>query len=165
MPESFLCPRLVKMDVEGMEFAVLKGAQNTISRCRPIIYAENNCVRDSSNLIRILISEYNMRVVWDLQPYFNLDNYQKNRVDIFPSGFLAVNILAVPAEEDIGSAAMESIKKRVEIKSSIGYTLEPYQDAVLKQLTQVHKHFVSFVGEEMLRFRVAQAGNETHCKR
>jgi len=32
----------IKMDVEGMEFHVLRGAMNLISRDRPIVYAENS---------------------------------------------------------------------------------------------------------------------------
>ena len=31
-------------------------------------------------MIRLLIEEYNMRVVWDLQPYLNLNNHRKSPV-------------------------------------------------------------------------------------
>ena len=34
--------RLIKIDVEGMEAAVLDGARATIARCRPALYVENN---------------------------------------------------------------------------------------------------------------------------
>jgi len=42
--DSFELPRVnfMKLDVEGMEFEALKGAINTIFRCRPIIMAEFN---------------------------------------------------------------------------------------------------------------------------
>lgn len=165
MPVTFLCPRLIKIDVEGMEYAVLRGANETIRRCRPRVYAENNCVRDSSRLIRLLIEEYNMRVVWDLQPYLNLNNHRKSPVDIFPPGFLAVNVLAVPAEEDADSNAMPVINSRVEVQAAVGYTLEPYRDAVLDQLLRTHRQFASLFGKDFLRFRVVQAGNETFCRR
>ena len=31
---------LIKIDAEGMEMEVLQGAEQTIGRCRPVIYAE-----------------------------------------------------------------------------------------------------------------------------
>jgi hypothetical protein len=42
------CPRLVKIDVEGMERAVLQGAAETLRKCAqlgrpPVLYVENNC--------------------------------------------------------------------------------------------------------------------------
>jgi hypothetical protein len=33
---------LVKVDVEGMELAVLRGAEELIRRCCPVLYLENN---------------------------------------------------------------------------------------------------------------------------
>ncbi len=40
--EESMCPRLLKLDVEGMEGAILRGAAATLRRCRPVVYAENN---------------------------------------------------------------------------------------------------------------------------
>src|SRR5262249_8838432 len=34
--------RLIKIDVEGMELEVLRGAAATLARCRPILYVEND---------------------------------------------------------------------------------------------------------------------------
>ena len=42
------CPSLVKLDVEGMEDAALRGAARTIRRCRPSLYVENNVYPDAS---------------------------------------------------------------------------------------------------------------------
>jgi hypothetical protein len=40
LPEDYV-PRLIKIDVEGAEYEVLKGGIETISRHRPIIYFEH----------------------------------------------------------------------------------------------------------------------------
>ncbi len=45
------CPRLIKIDVETMELPVLKGGQELIKRCKPIVHAENNCVKNSKPLL------------------------------------------------------------------------------------------------------------------
>ena len=45
------CPTLIKIDVEGMELAVLKGARATIARCKSVLFFENNCVRGSRELL------------------------------------------------------------------------------------------------------------------
>ncbi len=42
---------LIKVDVEGMECDVLKGAQGTIERLQPILYVENNTIDRSAQTI------------------------------------------------------------------------------------------------------------------
>ena len=38
----------IKIDVEGMETMVLAGARQTIKRCQPVLYLENNDVESRS---------------------------------------------------------------------------------------------------------------------
>ena len=47
---------LLKIDVEGMELAVLQGARNTIERLRPILYVENSKEERSAALVEYLQS-------------------------------------------------------------------------------------------------------------
>jgi FkbM family methyltransferase len=42
---------LLKADVEGMEQVVLEGAQQTIDRCRPLLYVENDRADKSESLL------------------------------------------------------------------------------------------------------------------
>ena len=48
--------RFIKADVEGMELQVLKGARETIARCRPVLYVENDRADSSPALIAYLLS-------------------------------------------------------------------------------------------------------------
>jgi hypothetical protein len=40
-------PKMIKIDVEGFEFQVLKGAANTIKICKPILIIEFSVSRDN----------------------------------------------------------------------------------------------------------------------
>ena len=44
----------VKIDVEGMEKAVLEGAVETLARCQPVLYVENDRSEKSTELIRTI---------------------------------------------------------------------------------------------------------------
>jgi FkbM family methyltransferase len=72
----------IKIDVEGMESAVIAGAAKTILRCRPAIYAECNSVQagaESFQLMRKLGYEVSLHVV----DAFTTDNFYGNSVNIF----------------------------------------------------------------------------------
>jgi len=45
---------LIKIDVEGWEPAVLRGAQETIERCRPVLYVEGRTAADRTKNKRVL---------------------------------------------------------------------------------------------------------------
>jgi len=52
-----LCPTLLKIDVEGMEESIIRGSTRIILKCQPIIYVENNCIRDSPGILKLLIND------------------------------------------------------------------------------------------------------------
>lgn len=87
---------LLKADVEGMEVPVLRGAENTISRLRPILYVENDRREKSSELIR-LIREFGYRLWWHLPPLFNQHNWRNVTENLFPN-LVSINMFCVPAE-------------------------------------------------------------------
>lgn len=72
---------LIKVDVEGMELEVLKGAVKTIQRYRPYLYVE--CDRESKvdELVKFI---KNLGYDFDthLPPLFNEENYFKNPVNV-----------------------------------------------------------------------------------
>jgi FkbM family methyltransferase len=73
---------LLKVDVEGMEGKVLAGAANTIAKCRPILYVENDRREKADALVRF-IDGLGYSMYWHLPPLFNPDNFLKNPQNVF----------------------------------------------------------------------------------
>lgn len=90
--------RLLKADVEGMELDVLKGADDTIKRHRPILYLENDSEQRSATLIRH-IQSLGYRLWWHRSTMFNPGNFRNKPSTEFAHS-ASVNILCIPAERD-----------------------------------------------------------------
>jgi FkbM family methyltransferase len=86
--------RLIKADVQGMESAVLTGALQTIARCKPFLYVEND---DDTNELPKLMVELGYDVYEHKTPLFNPDNWRSERKNHFPN-IVSYNILGVPHE-------------------------------------------------------------------
>ena len=99
---------LLKIDVEGMEEGVLRGAMQTIERFRPKIYLENDRIEKSANLIKLLW-ELNYTLWWHLPPLFNADNYFKDPENIF-GAIVSVNMLALPKEIPARISGLQQIE-------------------------------------------------------
>jgi len=87
---------LIKADVEGMEAEVLLGATQTVQRCRPVLYLENDRVDRAVELIGLVLG-MQYRLWWHITPLFNPDNFAQNPVNIF-GNILSINMLCLPAE-------------------------------------------------------------------
>lgn len=85
--------RLLKLDVEGMEAAVLRGATGLIAAHRPILYVENDRLEKSQELIE-LIRGFGYRLWWHMPPLFNPNNHFGNRNNVF-GRVVSVNMLCV----------------------------------------------------------------------
>lgn len=88
--------RLLKIDVEGMELEVLRGARQTIASHRPILYVENDRRQHSARLIGLLQS-LDYELYWDMPPLFNPDNFAGHPDNVFP-GIVSINLLCMPRE-------------------------------------------------------------------
>jgi len=88
--------RLIKVDVEGMERAVLLGARQLIARDRPMLYVENDRIEQSEQLI-LSMREMGYRLFWHCPLLFNSHNFFANANNIY-SGIAAFNMLGVPDE-------------------------------------------------------------------
>jgi FkbM family methyltransferase len=85
---------LLKVDVEGMEGAVLEGAQATLARCHPVVYVENNGPKGAPEVVQLLQGlGYTLR--WHFSPFFRADNFAGATVNPFGPQVDA-NMLAVP---------------------------------------------------------------------
>jgi FkbM family methyltransferase len=86
--------QLIKIDVEGQEQAVIAGAVETIMRCRPILYVENDRRDRSPELIR-QIQALDYSLYWHLPPLFRPDNFYGNATNLWP-GMVSIDMLCVP---------------------------------------------------------------------
>ncbi len=91
--------QFIKLDVEGMEIMALTGARETISKCKPVLYVENDREENSEGLIR-LIASYNYRMYWHLPPLFNPDNHRKNPENVF-GNIVSRNMLCIHNDSGI----------------------------------------------------------------
>ena len=99
--------RLLKVDVEGMEQAVLQGAAELIRKFQPILYIENDRLDRSEALIR-LIQEFNYDCYWHLPFLFNPDNWLGAKVNLFP-GTVSSNMLCVSKAADANINGLQKI--------------------------------------------------------
>lgn len=86
--------RLLKIDVEGMESDVIRGAKKLITRHGPLIYVENDRREKSKELIE-LIRSLDYRLYWHLPPLFNPRNFAGDGENIYPN-IVSVNMFCIP---------------------------------------------------------------------
>lgn len=92
-----LSPSLIKIDVEGHELRVLKGARETIMRCHPVLYIECDRQENQAELLTMLEALGYDKYVH--RPWlFNPDNYYDCKENIFPDVY-SINVLALPRKE------------------------------------------------------------------
>jgi hypothetical protein len=84
----------MKVDVEGMELEVLKGAAETIARTQPFLYVENDRVTNQVALITHLKS-LGYRI-WPHQPHlYSSENFFGNPCNVFGE-IVSLNLLCTP---------------------------------------------------------------------
>jgi FkbM family methyltransferase len=83
----------LKIDVEGMELEVIRGARETINKHRPILYVENDRQEKSPALIEELF-RLGYKLFWHLPPYYRPQNYYANPQNPFGS-VISINMLGI----------------------------------------------------------------------
>lgn len=89
--------KLIKVDVEGMEERVLRGAARTIEKHRPFLYVENDR-REKSESLRRYIASLGYRM-WDhFPPFWNPQNFARKKRNIF-GDLASQNLLCHPKDQ------------------------------------------------------------------
>lgn len=99
--------KLIKIDVDRHEYQVLEGARETIKRCRPIIYIENEHDDLKERLIATLI-DMGYRLYWHKPFQFNPDNFFGEKRNIFANIVSVMNV-CVPDEEGYEVRNLEEV--------------------------------------------------------
>lgn len=98
---------LLKADVEGFEADVLRGARETIKRCRPRLYVE--CDRqDKRTELLELIDELGYAAWWHMPPLFNPYNHAGIRDNSF-GRTVSINVFAAPREKNPDVPTLEPV--------------------------------------------------------
>lgn len=98
---------LIKIDVEGFEPQVLRGARNLIARCRPVLYVENDRAAQQQEVIS-LIAEMGYRLYWHTPGLFHPNNFNGVKEDIF-GRIASLNMLCLPQERQTHVAHLKPI--------------------------------------------------------
>lgn len=97
--------RLVKIDVEGMEPEVIRGARATIEAHRPVLFVECNTVEGAARTIGAIL-DAGYRAWWHLALYYNERNFFGNRENVFARYQPEANLLCLPAGAEPGVAEL-----------------------------------------------------------
>lgn len=110
----------IKVDVEGMELNVLRGATKTIRRFQPLLYVENDRADKSQALIEYLDGlDYDL--YWHKPPLYSDSNFFNNKDNVFLvksldeegreflSNVVSVNMLCLPRSKHINAQGFEKI--------------------------------------------------------
>ena len=85
----------MKIDVEGFEERVLRGAVETIARCRPIMYIEDDRVSLSKSL-RSFITSLGYTIEEHKPPLYRENNFFGLRRNIWDKNYVSHNLIALP---------------------------------------------------------------------
>jgi FkbM family methyltransferase len=98
---------LIKIDVEGMEQAVLEGAKTLLEQYKPLLYVENDRADKSKDLIEWLLArEY--RLYWHRPRLFNPNNHFAATENVF-GNIVSGNMLCVPRSRPVDVAGLSEI--------------------------------------------------------
>lgn len=101
---------LIKIDVEGMEQEVLRGARETLKAHQPILYVENDR-RDRADALADYLLGAGYRLYWHLPPLYNPDNFFGNEENVF-GNIISRNMLCIHVSRTTRVEHLQEITER-----------------------------------------------------
>lgn len=83
----------LKLDINGMELAALRGSRETLSRLRPIVYVANDRQKNGPAVIEMLLA-LGYKLYWHVPRYYEPENYFGNATNAFGS-LASLNMLGI----------------------------------------------------------------------
>jgi FkbM family methyltransferase len=121
---------LIKVDVEGMEARVLKGAEITIKKYKPVLYVENNRVDVSAKTIKTVLG-LGYRAYWHIIDYYNPKNFFGNKKNVFKNYSPEANMVCIPKNSNI------EMKGFIEVTGAKDNWKEALKRLAKRQLTKI----------------------------
>lgn len=98
---------LIKVDVEGMEFDVICGAEKTIRACRPFLFIENNSREGSPQTVQALV-DLGYTCYWHIEATYNPANFfQSPKIGV--SNYHEANMLCIPKEFNLNVTGFQPV--------------------------------------------------------
>ena len=85
---------MIKIDVEGFEEQVLRGGIETIRRCNPLLYLEDDRTEKSDGLHKLL-AELGYKIQRHDPPLYRETNFFAQKVNIWGKNFVSRNIVCI----------------------------------------------------------------------
>ena len=131
--------RLLKIDVEGMEYEVISGAKQLIEKHKPILYVENDR-KDKSEALIQLIQSLGYRLFWHTPPLFNPNNFA-NCTENNYKNIVSINMLCFHQSFQLNIKGLEevSLNHHEENKALIELALVYQESGDIKEALTVYQ--------------------------
>jgi FkbM family methyltransferase len=109
--EQDISPTLIKIDVEGFEERVIRGAINTLGDTGASVYFEAHSLSDYQKICS-LIRNLNLGYAfyWHVARIFRQDNFNGSKRDIYSGGGISFNVLATTRELNFKQPGLIPVK-------------------------------------------------------
>lgn len=99
--------KLLKVDAEGMELEVLKGAKKTIKKHKPFLFVENDRFDKHKALVKY-IDSLGYDLYWYFTPLYNKNNFFNNKENIYGE-LISSNMLCIHKSLNINLSNFEQV--------------------------------------------------------
>jgi FkbM family methyltransferase len=100
--------RMIKIDVEGMELQVLRGASAIIDRFKPVLYVKNDRRELSVELLKH-ITAIGYDAYWHLTPFYNPNNFRQNPTNVFGE-VVSANMICVNRASNSNISGLQRVE-------------------------------------------------------